>query len=80
MSVSAKLAVINTQGEVWARDLSGNNVGPGVKLTGPLLFGGPDDQFVISSLNLIAVITTSGAYWPRTVHKTTIDAATGFSG
>jgi hypothetical protein len=31
-------------------------------------------------LNLIAVITTSGAYWPRTVHDTTIDAATRIPG
>jgi hypothetical protein len=28
-----KLVVINTNGEVWARDLSANNVGPGIKLT-----------------------------------------------
>ncbi len=65
----AKLAVINTAGEVWARDLdlSGGNVGAGVKLSGPGLFGGPDDQFVVASVNSIAVITTSGAFWPRTV-------------
>jgi hypothetical protein len=65
----AKLAVINTAGEVWARDLdlSGGNVGEGVKLTGPGLFGGPDDRFVVASGHSIAVITTSGAFWPRVV-------------
>jgi hypothetical protein len=64
-----QLAVINTAGEVWARDLdlSSGNVGAGSKLTGPGLFGGPDDQFVVASGTSIAVITKSGAFWPRTV-------------
>jgi hypothetical protein len=76
----AKLAVINTQGEVWARDLSSNDVGPGVKLTGPNLFGGPDEQFVVASLNSIAVITKSGMFWPRIVDNTAISAASRLSG
>ena len=42
-----KLAVINTEGGVWARDLSDNTVGPGVKLTGPSLFGGSHDRKLI---------------------------------
>jgi hypothetical protein len=64
-----KLAVINTAGEVWARDLdlAGSKVGAGVQLTGPGLFGGTDDQFVVASGPWIAVITKSGAYWPRRV-------------
>ena len=44
-----KLAVINTAGEVWARDLdlTGDTIGAGAKLTGPGLFGGPGDQFIV---------------------------------
>jgi len=64
-----KLAVINTAGKVWARDLdlAGGKIGAGVQLTGPGLFGGPDDQFVVASGPYIAVITKSGAFWPRLV-------------
>jgi hypothetical protein len=71
---TVKLAVINTSGQVWARDLDlvGNTVGQGVRLSGPGLFGGPDDQFVVASTNSISVITTSGAVWPRSVDNTTI--------
>jgi hypothetical protein len=43
-----KLAVINAKGEIWARDLSDRSISGGVKLAGPGLFGGPDDQFVIA--------------------------------
>jgi hypothetical protein len=64
-----QLAVINTAGEVWTRDLDlpGGTIGAGSKLTGPGLFGGPDDQFVVACYNSIAVVTTSGAFWPRYV-------------
>jgi hypothetical protein len=62
-----KLAVINASGEVWARDLSANSIGPGVKLAGPALFGGSDDRFVVASQNSIAVVTMSGALWRRQV-------------
>ena len=41
------LMVINTYGEVWARNISHYAVGPGYKLTGPKLFGGNDDRFVV---------------------------------
>ncbi len=65
----AKLAVVNEEGEVWSRDvdLSRNTIGAGEKLAGPGLFGGPDHQFVVASGNAIAVVTRSGAFWPRTV-------------
>ena len=76
----AKLAVINASGEVWARDLSGNSVGPGVKLTGPGLFGGPDDQFVVASQNYIAVVTTSGALWRRYVDDNSVGNGVRHSG
>jgi hypothetical protein len=76
-----KLAVINTAGEVWARDLSANTVGPGMKLTGPGLFGGPDDQFVVASADTtIAVVTKSGDFWPRQVTDTTISQPSHPSG
>jgi hypothetical protein len=75
-----KLAVVNTAGEVWARDLSTNTIGPGVKLAGPGLLGGPDDQFVVASSNEIAVVTSSGAYWPRAVDDNTIGSSSGLSG
>jgi len=32
---------------VWARNISHYAVGPGYKLTGPKLFGGNDDRFVV---------------------------------
>jgi len=41
------LMVINTLGDVWARNISHHAVGPGYKLTGPKLFGGNDDRFVV---------------------------------
>ena len=78
----AKLAVINTRGDVWARDLDlvGGTVGGGMKLSGPGLFGGPDDQFVVASLNSIAVINTAGGFWPRTVTSSSVGPGIGFSG
>jgi len=76
----AKLAVINASGEVWARDLSGNSVGPGVKLAGPGLFGGPDDQFVVASQNSIAVVTTSGVLWRRHVDDNSVGNGVRHSG
>src|SRR5262245_55694073 len=78
----AKLAVINTRGEVWARDLdvAAGRIGDGIKLSGPGLFGGPDDQFVVGSLNSVAVITTAGIFWPRTVSATTVGPGIRFSG
>jgi hypothetical protein len=61
-----ELAVINTRGDVWARDLdlSGGNVGAGVKLTGPSLFGWPDDQFVDAQNFLHAISTVDGSERP----------------
>jgi hypothetical protein len=41
------LMVINTLGEVWARNISHYEVGPGYKLTGPKLFPGNEDRFVV---------------------------------
>jgi hypothetical protein len=39
--------VVNTEGEVWARTVSHSTVGAGHKLSGPGLFGGKDDRFVV---------------------------------
>src|SRR5690349_15110687 len=75
-----KLAVINTMGEVWARDLSKKDVGPGMKLIGPGLFGGPDAQFVVADNRGISVITKSGAVWPRLVSNDTIGPPQQLSG
>jgi hypothetical protein len=41
------LMVVNTEGEVWARNISHSTVGTGHKLSGPGLFGGKDDRFVV---------------------------------
>ena len=62
-----QLAVINTSGEVWSRDLTPTTVGAGQKLDGPSLFGGPDDAFVLGSTNAISVVTKSGALWTHSV-------------
>jgi len=51
-----ELAVINSDGTVWARDLTSTSVGLGHKLNGNL-FGGPGDQFVYGSANNISVVT-----------------------
>jgi hypothetical protein len=77
-----QLAVINTAGEVWTRDLDlpGGTIGVGSKLTGPGLFGGPDDQFVVACYNSIAVVTTSGAFWPRYVQIGSIGSGIQTSG
>jgi hypothetical protein len=75
-----KVAVINAKGEVWARDLSSNSIGVGTKLTGPGLFGGTDDQFVVAFTNQIAVITKSGIVWPRTVDDQRIGSSSKLSG
>jgi hypothetical protein len=74
------LAVINTEGQVWARqlDLSGGNVGAGEEVTGPSLFGGPDDQFVVTGgIAYIAVVTKTGAFWPHFLNPST--APPGFA-
>jgi hypothetical protein len=42
------LMVINTFGEVWARNISTSTVGAGHKLSGPTLFGGSNDKYVIA--------------------------------
>jgi len=39
--------MINTRGEVWARDVDANHVGAGVKMNGPGLFGGLNDEHVV---------------------------------
>jgi hypothetical protein len=75
-----KLAVINTNGEVWARDLSDNTIGPSVKLTGPSLFGGSDDRYVLGFFNSISVVTELGAVWPRKITDTTVGASSKLSG
>src|SRR6516162_8801675 len=73
-----QLAVINTAGEVYARDLTADEtvypphltattVGPPQKLDGPSLFGGPDDAFVLGSTNKISVVTTSGVLWTHRI-------------
>jgi hypothetical protein len=59
--------------------VSANHVGAGVKLNGPGLFGGPDDQFVVASHNSIAVITKSGAFWPRVVGNNSVGPASKLS-
>jgi hypothetical protein len=41
------LFVINTSGEVWARQISSSTVGAGYKLSGPALFGGANDKYVV---------------------------------
>jgi hypothetical protein len=66
---SPMLAVVNTAGEVWTRYLSFSDgtIGPGFKLDGPPLFGGPDAQFVVGGNQHIAVITNSGAFWQRNI-------------
>ena len=79
-STQDKLAVINAKGEVWVRDLSSGGIGVGTKLTGPGLFGGPDDQFVVAFTNQIAVVTRSGAFWPRAVDDRTIGSSSRLSG
>ena len=53
---------------------------PGVKLAGPGLFGGPDDQFVVASESTIAVVTKSGDFWPRQATDTTISQPSHPSG
>ena len=80
VSAQDKLAVINAKGQVWARDLSTNNIGAGSMLTGPSLFGGSDDRFVVAFTNEIAVITASGIVWPRAVDTQTIGSSSGLSG
>jgi hypothetical protein len=76
----SKLAVINTAGEVWARDLGANTIGLGAKLTGPGLFGAPDDQFVVASEGILAVVTKSGEFWPRQGTDATISQPLQLSG
>jgi hypothetical protein len=82
LAQTMRLAVINTSGEVWARnlDLVGMTVGSGAKLIGPGLFGGSDDQFVIAATNSMSVITNTGAVWPRTLTNTTVGPSTQLPG
>jgi hypothetical protein len=68
-----RLAVINTQGEVWAREVTESTISAGVKLSGPGLFGGPDDKYVIGLRENIAVITKTGDVWNRKVTATTVE-------
>jgi hypothetical protein len=41
------LLVINTYGQVWARNITHSAVGAGYKLSGPALFGSSDDKYVV---------------------------------
>lgn len=79
-SAQDKLAVINEKGEVWARDVSRDSIGVGTKLTGPGLFGGPDDQFVVAFRDTIAVVTRSGVVWSRTITENDIGAGAKLPG
>jgi hypothetical protein len=75
-----KLAVINTTGEVWARDLSDNTIGSGAKLAGLGLFGGSDDRYVLASANSILVVTESGEVWTREITDTAVGPSSKLSG
>jgi hypothetical protein len=44
---NGRLMVINTFGEVWARNISASTVDAGYKLSGPTLFGGANDKYVV---------------------------------
>jgi hypothetical protein len=61
-------------------DVGGGSIGAGVKLSNPGLFGGPDDKFVVASTNSIAVVTSSGKFWPRVVDANSIGFGTHFTG
>ena len=77
---SLKLAVINANGEVLARDLSDNTIGPAVKLTGPSLFEGSDDRYVLASGNFMYVVTESGEVLPHEITGTTVSPSSELSG
>jgi hypothetical protein len=76
------ILVINTLGEVWAHDLSASEhnaqsscdvydtIGAGHKLTGPTLFGGQNDKYVLSYASLL-VVNAAGEVWThgRSAHS-----------
>jgi hypothetical protein len=72
-----RILVINSLGEVWAHNLTlnypdQNLIGAGYKLTGPSLFGAPDDKYVLSEYlpsggARLLVINAFGEVWARNV-------------
>lgn len=61
------LAVVNRDGEVWPRELTLTSVGPGFKLAGPSLFGGPYKFVTSDSDSDIVVVTAAGTAWNHTI-------------
>ena len=66
-----RIYVVNTRGEVWAHDLIGFTVGPGNKLNGHLLFGAPNDKYVVWGFGQILVINSQGEVWAHDVSGST---------
>jgi len=71
-SSAYQLAVINTQGEVWARDVTESTVSAGHKLSGSGLFGVPGDICVVGLSDSIAVVTKTGDVWNHGVTQSTV--------
>jgi hypothetical protein len=87
---SVKLAVINRDGEVWARalDLSRNLIGGGLaerdqqsRAAARIIGRAPEDRdkFVFGDLNAIYVVTVSGKVWKWPVTATGIGNAEEFT-
>jgi len=55
-------------------------VGGGHKLSGPGLFGGPNDKYVVSLNGTLYVINTAGQVWAHAMTSSTIGGGVELSG
>lgn len=83
-----RILVVTTTGDVWAHDITGspNQLCPndaisgGHKLSGPGLFGGTNDKYVVAANEQLYVVTTTGQVWAHAVSATTIGGGVLLSG
>jgi hypothetical protein len=79
-----RILVINKRGEAWAHNLScttplgcaaaADSVGAGYQLSGPGLFGTPNDKYVVAGQtnSYVLVINTAGEVWAHNLSRSTI--------
>ncbi|MFB9530384.1 hypothetical protein [Nonomuraea roseola] len=65
-----RIYVFTQSGDVWGHEITGNNVGPGIKLGGAkVAFNGPVDRFVVTMGTRIIVVTQSGDVWGHEIDQ-----------
>jgi hypothetical protein len=69
-----ELGVVTQSGAVWVWDVNATTVGPGVKLSGPSLFGGPGHIAALGRTDDIDILSASGDLWAHFADRRQVGA------